>query len=189
MIITPVGIAPAGGHTGVTAGVGIMSSFDRQKEMGRPRPWWLGVAVFAMGALWLYGAGSIAATTNYIGLGPAAMIQVTGAGLVILGTLLVIQALRGETFAPQAEEGADAAAPPSRPAFLLALAGIAMPLLTIKTLGFPITAMLAFTLVTHAFGSRRTVLDLAIGAVIGTLAWYGFELLGIELGPFLPLLR
>jgi putative tricarboxylic transport membrane protein len=185
--ITPV--APTGGHTGGT-GVDNMSPVDRQREVaGHARPWWLGVAVFAMGALWLYGAGSIAATTNYIGLGPAAMIQVTGAGLVILGTLLVIQALRGETFAPQAEEGADAAAPPSRPAFLLALAGIAMPLLTIKTLGFPITAMLAFTLVTHAFGSRRTVLDLAIGAVIGTLAWYGFELLGIELGPYLPLLR
>lgn len=166
-----------------------MPSFDRHKEAGRARPWWLGAAVFAMGALWLYGSGSIAATTNFIGLGPAAMIQVVGAGLAIFGILLVIQALRGEPFAPQEEEGADAAAPPSRQAFLLALAGVAMPLLTVKTLGFPMTAMFAFTLVTHAFGSRRTLLDLAIGALLGTLAWYGFSLLGIELGPYLPLLR
>ncbi len=163
-----------------------MSSLDQRKAA---RPWWLGVAVFAMGVLWLYGAAGIASTTNYIGLGPAAMVQVAGGGLAILGILLVIQALRGETFTAQDEEGADAAAPPSRPAFLLALAGVAMPLLTMKMLGFPITAMLAFNLVTHAFGSRRTLLDLAIGALIGTLSWYGFELLGIELGPFIPLLR
>lgn len=166
-----------------------MPSTDRQKDAAsHARPWWLGGAVFAMGALWLYGADSIASTTNFIGLGPAAMVQAVGAGLAVLGILLIIQALRGVPFAPQEEEGADAAAPPSRSAFLLALAGVAMPLLTVKTLGFPVTAMLAFTLVTHAFGSRRTLLDLAIGAVIGTVAWYGFSQLGIELGPFLPLL-
>lgn len=152
------------------------------------RPWWLGVAVFAMGALWLYGAAGIASTTNYIGLGPAAMVQVAGGGLAILGILLVIQALRGETFAAQ-DEGRRCRRAAVASRLLLALAGVAMPLLTMKMLGFPITAMLAFTLVTHAFGSRRTLLDLAIGALIGTLSWYGFELLGIELGPFIPLLR
>ena len=47
---------------------------------------------------------------------------------------------------------------------------------------------LAFTLVTHAFGSRRTLLDLGIGATIASLAWLGFSRLGISLGPFFPLL-
>ncbi|WP_119390109.1 tripartite tricarboxylate transporter TctB family protein [Taklimakanibacter lacteus] len=164
-----------------------MPSSDRRKDKAvAARPWWLGAAVFAMGLLWLHGAQGIASTTNFIGLGPAAMIRMVGAGLAILGMLLILQALRGVPFMPQEEEGADAAAPPSRPAFLLALAGIAVPLATIRMLGFPLTAIFAFALVTHAFGSRRTLLDLAIGAVIGAASWYGFSLLGIELGPFLP---
>lgn len=166
-----------------------MPSLDTTPPRARPaRPWWLGLAVFAMGAVWLHGAGSIAATTNYIGLGPAAVVQIAGAGLAILGVLLIIQALRGVPFSPQDEEGADASAPPSHAAFLTALAGVAVPLLTIRWLGFPITAMLAFTLVTHAFGSRRTLFDLSVGAVIGCIAWYGFSLLGIGLGAFLPLI-
>lgn len=152
------------------------------------RPWWVGVCVFAMGAIWLHGAISIVSTTNFIGVGPAAMIKAVGAGLVVVGILLVIQALRGEEFAPQEEEGADLEAPPSRKAFFLALAGVALPLLIIRPLGFPITAMFTFALVTHAFGSRRTILDLAIGAVISCIAWYGFSKLGINLGPFFPLI-
>jgi putative tricarboxylic transport membrane protein len=48
--------------------------------------------------------------------------------------------------------------------------------------------MLSFTLVTHAFGSRRTLLDLAIGFVLSAAAWWGFSHLGISLGGFLPLL-
>ena len=37
-------------------------------------PWWLGLAILVMGALWLNGARSIASTTNYVGVGPAAMV-------------------------------------------------------------------------------------------------------------------
>lgn len=148
------------------------------------RPWWLGLAILAMGALWLNGARGIASTTNYVGVGPAAIVLVVGLALVLLGFLLTVQALRGQ-LAPADE---DEEAPFSRPAFLIALAGVCVPLLTIRWLGFPLSAMLAFTLVTHAFGSRRTALDLAIGALIASLAWLGFSRLGISLGPFLPLL-
>ncbi len=151
---------------------------------GGGRPWWLGLAILVMGAVWLNGARGIASTTNYVGVGPAAIVLVVGLVLVLLGFLLTVQALRGQ-WAP-AEE--DEEAPFSRPAFLTALAGICVPLLTIRWLGFPLSAMLAFTLVTHAFGSRRTALDLAIGAALASLSWLGFSRLGISLGPFLPLL-
>ncbi|MCV9934892.1 tripartite tricarboxylate transporter TctB family protein [Boseaceae bacterium BT-24-1] len=150
----------------------------------RSKPWWLGLALAVMGALWLNGARGIASTTNYIGLGPAAIVLAVGLGLVVLGVLLILQALRGDFRAVDDE----AEAPPSRAAFLLALAGVAIPLLTMRWLGFPLTAMLAFALVTHGFGSRRTALDLAIGFVLGTIAWFGFSRLGISLGGFLPLL-
>ncbi len=150
----------------------------------RRRPWWLGLALAVMGALWLNGARGIASTTNYIGLGPAAIVLAVGLGLPILGVLLMLQALRGE-FGTVDDE---AEAPPSRRAFLFALAGVAVPLLTMQSLGFPVTAMLAFALVTHGFGSRRTILDLAIGFVLGSAAWFGFSGLGISLGSFLPLI-
>ncbi|RYE30393.1 MAG: tripartite tricarboxylate transporter TctB family protein [Hyphomicrobiales bacterium] len=148
------------------------------------RPWWLGLAVLVMGALWLNGARGIASTTNYVGVGPAAIVLVVGLVLVLLGFLLTVQALRGQ-LAPSGDEEEE---PFSRPAFLTALAGVCVPLLTIRWLGFPFSAMLAFTLVTHAFGSRRTLLDLGIGATIASLAWLGFSRLGISLGPFFPLL-
>ena len=158
---------------------------SRQDAPRKPRPWWLGLCVLAMGALWLNGARGIASTTNYIGVGPAAIILAVGIGLAVLGVILITQAMRGElVVSPEGEEEA----PPSRSAFLLALAGVSIPLLTIRWLGFPLTAMLAFTLVTHAFGSRRTGLDLAVGATLGSVAWFGFSRLGISLGPFLPLI-
>lgn len=147
------------------------------------RPWWLGLGVFVMGALWLNGARGIASTTNYIGVGPAAMVLAVGAGLAVLGVILIVQALRGELVAAP-EEGAEAA--PSRAAFLTALAGVAIPLLTIRWLGFPLTATLAFALVARAFGSRHILLDLAIGALLASAAWFGFSRLGISLGAFFP---
>ena len=152
---------------------------------GGGRPWWLGLAILVMGVLWLNGARSIASTTNYVGVGPAAIVLAVGLGLVLLGFLLIVQALKGE-LASHSEDEEEA--PFSRPAFLMALAGVGVPLLTIRWLGFPFSAMLAFTLVTHAFGSRRTLLDLGIGATIASLAWLGFSRLGISLGPFFPLL-
>lgn len=162
-----------------------MPGAEQTQARGRQRrPWWLGLALAIMGALWLNGARSIASTTNYIGLGPAAIVLAVGLGLTILGIILIFQALRGEFGAVDDE----AEAPPSCPAFLLALAGVAIPLLTMRWLGFPLTAMLAFALVTHAFGSRRTALDLTIGFVLGSAAWLGFSRLGISLGGFLPLI-
>ncbi len=152
---------------------------------GGGRPWWLGLAILVMGAVWLNGARSIASTTNYVGLGPSAIVIAVGLVLVLLGFLLIMQALKGQLAPPSGDEEE---APFSRPAFLMALAGVGVPLLTIRWLGFPFSAMLAFTLVTHAFGSRRTLLDLAIGAGLASLAWLGFSRLGISLGPFFPLL-
>ena len=161
-----------------------MSSMKTNSAGAGGRPWWLGLAILVMGAVWLNGARGIASTTNYVGVGPAAIVFVVGIVLILLGFLLAVQALRGQWVPSDEEEEA----PFSRQAFLTALAGVGVPLLTIRWLGFPFSAMLAFTLVTHAFGSRRTLLDLGIGALIASLAWLGFSRLGISLGPFFPLL-
>ncbi|MGO4706142.1 tripartite tricarboxylate transporter TctB family protein [Microvirga sp. 2MCAF38] len=167
----------------------MLTTDGKSTQLRSTRPWWIGIAVLVIGGIWIHGASGISATTKYVGMGPAAMVGAVGAGLVLIGVLLILQVARGENFNPQEEESADADAPPSRKAFLLALAGICVPLVTIQALGFPITAALTFALVTHAFGSRRTVFDLAVGAVIGAGSWFGFSKLGIDLGAFLPLIR
>jgi putative tricarboxylic transport membrane protein len=152
------------------------------------RPWWLGLAVLATGGVWLYGAFSLPQTVRYAVVGPGIFPMLVGAGLVLLGILLLVQIARGERFAPQETEDVDVDVPVSWRAFFTAVAAAAVPILTMRRLGFPVTAALSFALVARAFGSTTLVRDLAIGLAIGLICWYGFsELLGIGL-PLLPAL-
>lgn len=152
------------------------------------RPWWVGLFVLAMGLVWLYGAQGIKATTAYVGIGPAVMVEACGLLLSVCGLLLILQAVKGAPFRAQEEEGANLDAPPSYRSFALAAFGIGLPLVAMQPIGFPITAAICFAFITHAFGSRRTVLDLVIGAIVSVVSWWGFSKLGINLGPFLPLI-
>lgn len=164
---------------------------DLQNAGGRrqapARPWWLAAGIAAIGAVWLYGAFSLPQTAQYARIGPGLFVTAIGAALVLLGALLGLQISRGEHFEAQTSEDAEADAPADTRAFLTALAAAAMPLLTMRHLGFPITAALSFALVARAFGSTRLWLDLAIGFAITTIAYFGFVHLGVTLGGFLPL--
>lgn len=151
-----------------------------------PRRWWLGLVVAGLGVLWLYGARSIVSTTHVVGMGPSTLITLVGAGLVFFGALLGLQEWRGK--APPPEDDADGAEFSWR-SFGFALAGLSLPLLTIVHLGFVVTICGVFALVARAFGSQRLVFDLVVGAVIGIVTWGGFTAMGINLGPFLPLLK
>ena len=153
----------------------------------RRRPWWLGLAVIAIGAVWLQQGYGLPAASGYGGVGPGDFVMLVGAALIVLGLALLAQIARGDSFDPQEAESAEAGARPSRRALLFAAAGAAIPLLTMRPLGFPLTAMLSFALVTHAFGSRRVLLDCAIGLALGAICWLGFTRLGVTLGGALPL--
>jgi putative tricarboxylic transport membrane protein len=98
-----------------------------------------------------------------------------------------MQIARGEKFVPQDTEDASGSDKADMTAFLTALAAAIVPVLTIEALGVPFTAMLSFTLVARAFGSRKTVIDLITGAILGSLAWLLFTQLGLQIGSFLPL--
>ncbi|HEX7125627.1 MAG TPA: tripartite tricarboxylate transporter TctB family protein [Thermodesulfobacteriota bacterium] len=153
-----------------------------------PRPWWLGLAVLAAGGAWLYGALALPQTVRYAVVGPGIFPLLVGAGLVVLGLLLLVQIARGERFAPQDAEDVDVDAPVSWRALGTAIAASAVPIFTMRRLGFPVTAALSFALVARAFGSATLLRDLAIGLAIGLICWYGFsELLGIGL-PLAPVL-
>ena len=160
---------------------------SESESMPRHRPWWLGLAVIAIGAVWLQQGYALPEMGGYAGVGPGAFVKVVGLALIALGLVLIAQIARGMSFQPQDAESAEAGARPSRRALAYAAAGAAVPLLTMAPLGFPLTAMLSFALVTHAFGSRRLVLDCVIGLVLGLACWAGFSQLGVTLGGVLPL--
>jgi putative tricarboxylic transport membrane protein len=147
------------------------------------RPWWLAALVASLGALWLYGATLLPQTAAYAKIGPGLYLTIVGIGLIALGVLLAVQIARGVTFDQQDSEDAMADAPAHWPSFFTAVAGAAVPLYTMQRFGFVLTAALMFALTTRAFGSRKLLLDIAIGAVVAAVAWYGFRLLGVDLGP------
>ena len=152
------------------------------------RPWWLGVAVIAWGLVWLYGALSLPQAATYAVVGPGFFPAVIGAGLVLLGVLLLVAVARGERFEPQDVEDADATRAPSRAAFWTTVAAGVIPVFVIRPLGFPIAAALTFALTALAFGSRRLLLDVGVGLLLGVACWLLFSrLLGLSLPGFPPL--
>jgi putative tricarboxylic transport membrane protein len=152
------------------------------------RPYWLGLGVMAIGAVWIYGALSLSQTAQYAKIGPGLFLMVIGIVLIALGGLLMWQIAQGEVFNPQETEDAEADAPANWRAFGYAAAAAALPILTMKPLGFPITGALSFTLIARAFGSRRLALDLMIGVVLAVVSYVLFRRLGVTLGGPLPLL-
>jgi putative tricarboxylic transport membrane protein len=141
----------------------------------------------ALGVVWLHGALNLPRHVTYAVIGPGVFPGVIGAGLLVLGGLLVLAVARGERFAPQEAEDADPDRPPSWTAFGLTLLAAALPVVTIKPLGFPLAAAISFALVTRGFGSARLWLDAAIGLTLGLGSWLLFaRLLGLGLPGPLP---
>ncbi|MBK1780512.1 tripartite tricarboxylate transporter TctB family protein [Advenella sp. WQ 585] len=152
------------------------------------KPWWLGIVVVLMGVVCLYSASKLDNTARYSAIGPGMFVTAIGIGLVLLGLLLLIQIARGEKFEPQDTENAEGSTPMDKRAFFIALAAAFVPVFIIELLGLPVTAMVSFTLVTMAFGSKKIALNLIIGFILGSASWYLFSLLGLQLGEFIPLL-
>ncbi|HEV7291933.1 MAG TPA: tripartite tricarboxylate transporter TctB family protein [Devosia sp.] len=151
------------------------------------RPFWLAGAVIAIGGLCLYGGLQLPQASRYAAVGPGLFVTFSGSALIILGIMLGVQIARGEQFEPQDAEDATGTERADPKALLLALAAACVPIFTIRYLGLPITATLSFVLVARAFGSRRLVLDVVSGALLGILAWFLFTRLGLQLGSFLPI--
>jgi putative tricarboxylic transport membrane protein len=153
----------------------------------RGRPWWLGIAVAALGAVWLHGAWSLPQTATYAAIGPGLFVTIVALGLVLVGALLVVAVARRERFEPQDAEDADATREPSRRAFWLTVLGGVLPVFLVRPLGFPVVAAVTFALVARAFGSRRLAFDLALGLGLGIACWLLFSrFLGLPLPGFPP---
>jgi putative tricarboxylic transport membrane protein len=151
-------------------------------------PWGLGVAVAVFGLVWIYGALTLPHAVTYAVVGPGLFPALIGAGLVVLGALLLVAVARGERFEPQETEDADASRRPSTAAFWTTVAAGAAAIVSVRPLGFPVAAALTFALTARAFGSRRLPVDLLVGFLLGVACWLLFSrLLGLTLPGFPPL--
>jgi putative tricarboxylic transport membrane protein len=114
----------------------------------------LAVGVTALGLALLAGAFLVQGEAAYAGVGPRAFPLFVGAGLTLLGAVLVVALLRGAVLAAA----------------------------TLQPLGFPVAAALVFTAGARAFGSRRWIGNLAAGLVLGAVTWLLFARgLGVSL--------
>ncbi len=123
---------------------------------------------------------------RYTGLGAGFMVGFVGVALLLLAVALIWQIRAGVVFAPEEGEGVDPGAPVSIAGLALAGAGVALPVLTIPLLGFPLGAALAYACITRAYGSEAMLRDVVIGVVLASVTWFAFTKLGVQLGPFLP---
>lgn len=150
------------------------------------RPWWLAVLVILAGGICLYSASNLSATAQYAAVGPGLFLFGIGALLCLLGFILLIQIARGEKFEAQDTEDALGSMPMDKKAFTITLIAVVLPSLLIDTIGLALTAMVCFTLVTYAFGSKKILLNMLLGFILGTISWGIFSYLGLQLGDFLP---
>lgn len=166
-----------------------MIKHDASSRPAWARPWWLPGGIVCFGLVLLYGSSQLGQTDSYSHIGPGLFVTIIGIALVVLGVALGVQIARGASFAPSECEDAEADGPTKIGPFLTAVAATAAPLVLMQPAGFPVTAAVVFAGVARAFGSARIFLDLATGAGLGTLAWFFFAWLGVNLGPFFPPLQ
>lgn len=127
----------------------------------------VGLALALVGIGLFLSAQEIEVSPAVVLLGPRLFPSIVALGLILLGALTVASALAGSR-----EVQAEPEVPKPEndwPAFLTALTGPILFLLTVETLGFAVAAALLFASVARAFGSRRPLLDLALGLVIGAV--------------------
>ncbi|WP_137181269.1 tripartite tricarboxylate transporter TctB family protein [Roseomonas sp. AR75] len=140
-----------------------------------------GLFVVALGGLAVWQALAIPTSPLYAQVGPKLVPWLIAAGLLVLGVLLTLEALRGGWSAdiPDIAE----APPPNPRSLALLLAALLANLVLIEPLGFTLAATVQFTLVAAAFGSRAWLRNAAIAFVVALAAYTLFvKLLGVNIG-------
>jgi len=147
----------------------------------------LGLALAALGAFVAVQGGATSIAQTYARVGPEVFPRLVGAGLALIGVLLVLDAWRRKW---RLEWAAYSAAEPGSHAGVarylrgvgLMLLGLLLAVALMAPAGFIVATTALFSCVTFAFGSRSPVRDLAIG-----LAFTGAVFLIFTMGLGLPL--
>ena len=153
--------------------------------MSRPRPKGqiaVSVGVLALGALVLAGAWELPAGGGYAQVGPGVVPRIVGGVLLLLGAMLLREALTGGYRG--VDEEAEVHLPMDWKAFAWVTAGIIVYGLLVERAGFLIASTLLFVAVARGFASRRWLLNAAVGLVIASFIFAVFNYgLGLQLPP------
>ena len=136
----------------------------------------LGGGVLALGVAIAVGTARLEVAPTYAAIGPRLFPYLIATGLIVIGALVLREAFFGHI---AHERGFEL----DWPAVGLVSAGLIVQMLLLGALGWIVAAALLFAAVARAFGSRRLLLDLVIGLVLGGAA---FVLFAYGLGLSLP---
>jgi putative tricarboxylic transport membrane protein len=142
----------------------------------------MALAVMALGGFVVFDSVTGLTGPGYAQVGPGVFPLIVGAALLLAGLGLLVQGMRGHWRVVWAERDASAAAAPLRNIMLVA-AALALNVVLFAPLGFIVASAVLFACVSAAFGSRRFVLDAALGIVFGATIYLVFV---HGLGLYLP---
>jgi putative tricarboxylic transport membrane protein len=128
----------------------------------------LALIVLALGLFITVETFSLPASSAQVVVGPKLFPSIVGTGLIVVGGLLVYEAFAGHV----AHEGGGFEL--DWKATGLVLAALIVQMLLLERLGWIIATTLLFAAVARAFGSRRPLLDIAIGLALTSLAFVAF---------------
>ena len=133
--------------------------------------------VLILGAALAYGTTQLPAATGYAKVGPRLMPTIVSGGLILLGLVLLKEALFGGF------RGVDEAAanPTDWRAFAWITAGIICNGILMVPVGFVISGTLLFVLAARGFGNKDWVKNAIIGLIIAIVT-YAFFNYGLGLG-------
>jgi putative tricarboxylic transport membrane protein len=136
----------------------------------------LSLGVLALGLFITVETALLEVGPSHAAVGPRLFPFLIAAGLIVVGLALLREAFFGHIAHERGWEldGRSVA---------LVLAGLIVQMLLLESLGWIIATTLLFAATTLAFGSRRLVLDIAIGVV---LTGFAFVLFNYGLGLDLP---
>ena len=135
----------------------------------------VGVGVAGLGLFFLLGAQTVPGEAQYAGVGPRVFPSVIGAGLVALGAAFLVAVRRGTEFP-------NLALPPEPGVLPWMLGGLVAATVLVERAGFPVAATVLFAFAARAFGSRRWLVNVLLGVVLGVVVYIAFaRMLGIAL--------
>lgn len=143
----------------------------------------ISIAIVLIGLGALLQLSGIASDGGYSAVGPSFAPMAVGVGLLVIGCLLLRQALTGgwREMGPPPDE------PLHAPSFLWIAGGLAVQMAIIGAVGFTAASTLLFLAVARGFGSRRTARDALVGFVLAAAVFLFFtRVLGLAL-PASPL--
>lgn len=138
----------------------------------------LALGVIGFGVVLIVQTMGIEVSPGYARVGPRVFPWIISGALIVLGLWLARDAIVGQWVA---EDSAPSAPEFDWQAFLLIGFGLIVHMILIDRLGFIIASTVLFVCVTTAFGNRHWLRSLAIGVVLSTVVYIGFDY-GLDLG-------